>query len=339
MFVVSMNDICAIAVTYGERWHLLERSIEAALDAGVDRMIVVDNGCPGAIEPRVSARFPDHDIIVERLADNRGSAPGFGAGLRRALKMEAGLLLLLDDDTLISSDSLVVLKSHWAGLASRLGRDVCAVAGWRRGHHEPTMLKARASPRRGSFLGFHVVDLPGKLLRRFRLPSAGQLPQVVVLETAPYSGLLLHHSVVERFGTPLEEFVLYGDDIEFTYRLTAAGGEIQLVTSAKLEEIEASWRDEIAATSALAQWLKAEDDLRTYYAFRNQAYFEQNFKPWHWLYPVNRLLYLFLLRVLARWWGAQSRYRLLCRALADARAGRLGRVRGIERASVADLSV
>ncbi len=72
----------------------------------------------------------------------------------------------------------------------------------------------RINPRANSFHGFHVLDIPYKFWRRapWGKPKVREgLPAAVLLQQAPYSGLLLHRDLVATIGLPNPDFALYWD--------------------------------------------------------------------------------------------------------------------------------
>ena len=126
-------------------------------------------------------------------------------------------------------------------------------------------------------------------------------------------------------GLPVPELVLYADDIEYTWRLTARGGCIALVTAARLEDLEGSWNVKRNWKNHFECMLLSGSDFRAYYSSRNQAWFDRN----HWstsglMYRLNRFVFLQLLRLYGKRRNAGARLRLLERAIADGEANRLG---------------
>jgi GT2 family glycosyltransferase len=124
---------------------------------------------------------------------------------------------------------------------------------------------------------------------------------------------------------PMPELVLYADDTEFSYRITKSGGQIWLLTEARLLELEASWNQKRRAQSSFEKWLTEGSELRVFYASRNQAYFDSNF----WvrsttLYRLNRFVYLMLLKLFSARCKCRERYALLRRAIGLGERGNLG---------------
>lgn len=112
----NMDKIFAVTVTYGNRFHLLRQVIEAALNEGVDKVIVVDNNSETESRQKLKEY---HDLNKDRvdvlyLSENLGSAGGFKRGLKRAHDdPECEFIWLLDDDNMPCPGSLKVLKKFW----------------------------------------------------------------------------------------------------------------------------------------------------------------------------------------------------------------------------------
>jgi hypothetical protein len=170
--------------------------------------------------------------------------------------------------------------------------------------------------------------LPYKIWRR--LPwgapqsSHTKLP-LVQLPFATYGGLLAHRNLYRRIGLPLDALMLYADDSEYTWRITAGGGRIFLVPDALLDDLENSWNIKARTNNIYESFLLGGSDLRAYYGARNQAWFDKNI----WansslLYSLNRWVFFRLLRLIAKRRGAEERLGLIEQAIRDGESGVLG---------------
>ena len=73
------SKVCAVTVTYGNRFHLLNQVIDAALSEGVYKIIVVDNNSELVSRNKLMEyeKLLNGKIKVLYLDDNYGSAGGF----------------------------------------------------------------------------------------------------------------------------------------------------------------------------------------------------------------------------------------------------------------------
>lgn len=321
--------ITLVTVTYADRLHFCAELLRRALeDEGVAHAVVVSNNSASdltALESRWGSR-----VTVVRLAANTGSANGYAVGIATALALPGDYLWLMDDDNAPFPGALDVLCRQLDTQTRELGRHRAAVLGFRPDHQSDIALGVparRATPPRSSYFGFHVARIPYKIWRRTRWgrPQPGALPEVIALPFAPYGGLLAHRDVYFEIGLPERRLVLYADDFEYTWRLTARGGRIALVTTARLEDLEGSWNVKTNWPNHFECLLLSGSDFRAYYASRNQAWFDKH----HWstsslVWRLNRLVFLALLRFYGKRRDAGARLRLLERAIADGEASRLG---------------
>lgn len=321
-----------VTVTYGKRRDLLLQVLESARGQGIQKAVVVDNASEWNVAGELGEIYGDW-VDVTTSAKNRGSAGGFSSGMKRALELGADYLLLLDDDNALRAHALDRLHSALARSSGQARADASLVQAFRPGHQSNLVQGIpvhRAYPRAGSFRGFHYLDLPYKALRKItrmvtRRRHVKPLAEEIAVPSAPYSGLLFKRAVVDRFGLPREDFLLYTDDTEFTSRITEAGGSIVLVAGAVVEDLESSWNLAVGPSrSSFDVLLDQGSDFRAYYSTRNGVYFQKNRAASSRALPLNILIYMLLLKFKARSSRRKSRYKLVRKAVKDGFDGRLG---------------
>jgi GT2 family glycosyltransferase len=330
---VEARGVFAVTVTYGSRAALLSEMLASTLAQGVLDIVVVDNGALWDIS-KVVIEHPAARLRIVRMGRNTGSAAGFAAGIKEAMSAGASLLWLLDDDNRPLNGALSALLAAYDREIAQDASRCLALLAFRPEHQAEVASGAReheVNPRNSSFLGFHVLDLPGKIWfrRPWRKPREPRQPDVAVrLDVAPYSGLLLHRSVVDAIGFPREDFVLYADDSEWTYRITRRGGQIILITAAQIEDMESSWNAKHRYKSAMRGLLTGGSDFRAYYGVRNAVNFQSSICRSRAIFRINATLYLLMLSIVARLSGCSDRYRLIKQASSDGLTGRLGQNEG-----------
>lgn len=326
---ISLCPITLVTVTYADRVHYLEELLRRSFDVeGVANAVIVSNASRSnlsALEQTWGTR-----IRIIPLKENTGSANGYAVGIQAALDAGASYLWLMDDDNAPKQGALVNLQQRLAMLSARLGCERSAVLGFRPDHQADVaagVSAPNAFPLRSSFIGFHYRQIPFKICRRLRKGSSTpSIPQeVVTLPYAPYGGLLAARRLFEHIGLPKRDLVLYADDTEYTYRITAIGGAIELVTSAELEDLEGSWNLKSRYTNSFRGWLQGGSDLRAFYALRNQAWFDRHVWATSSIeYTLNKAIYIGLLKYFAARTGTGERLRLLRRAIHQGRSAALG---------------
>lgn len=320
-----------VTLTYGDRLPYLQTLVSRSLASSqIERVIIVSNASVAPLESLTQA-WPDQ-VEVIYLQHNTGSAKGYSVGIQAALDAGADYIWLMDDDNAPSVNAIATLH-HCLYERERIdGRDKAAVLGFRPTHQADIAAGVPnrfAIQRRSSFFGFHIAQLPYKIWRRlpWGRPRAKQQAQkpMVQLPFATYGGLLAHRSVYERIGLPLDALLLYADDSEYTWRITAGGGRIFLVPEALLDDLEESWNIKAKTSNVYESFLLGGSDLRAYYGARNQAWFDKNiWASSSWLYSLNRWVFFRLLRLVAKRKGAEQRLGLIEKAIQDGESGVLG---------------
>ncbi|GAA1807131.1 glycosyltransferase [Actinomadura chokoriensis] len=196
------GPVAAVVVTHDRRDLLGEAlSALAAQRRPPDRTIVVDNASSDGTAAMVTERFPDADLLV--LPRNIGGAGGFSAGLARALGGGAGLVWLLDDDTVPRPDALGELLAARARATADDGPPalVASRVVWTDGRDHP-MNTPRRKPR-ATAAESRVAD------------AAGCVP----IRSASFVSVLVDAAAVRERGLPVADYFLWNDDFEFTTRL------------------------------------------------------------------------------------------------------------------------
>jgi len=326
--------IAVVVVTYSERWHLLRQVLDA-LEAEplVSRVVVVDNGATPPIEDLILGERSHSRLAIEviGMGRNSGSAGGYAAGIARAGGYsDCTHLFLLDDDNRPDPgciESLVRIEA-----LVRRDRPV-VLSALRRGRVEYERLlrgEILRQIRPNSFLGFHIADLVTRSWRR--IARAGRAPErhashLMEISVAPYGGLFMARSVACSVEPPRADFILYGDDHDYTARLVESGARLLLTDLATLQDLDASWNE---AGSRANPWIRpGAPAWRAYYAVRNRVLVERRFVDSSLGYRINRAAYLLLLFVLAlkahrSFGGARRALAPLRDGVADAEAQRLG---------------
>lgn len=325
-------QVTAIIVTYGNRQHFVQPVMLRLQALGIKTVILVDNGSPWPIEAWIASLATlDFHLHYLPLAQNRGSAVGIAMGLLKAQELQAEFIWLLDDDNLPEHLALENLLKHYAQLQKIHARPRLAVLSFRP-HRASEILGVgiqKVKNRWSSFMDFHFMDLPQKILRRlFRTTSAAAvpIPSRLSVAAAPYGGLFMHREVIETIGLPRADLVLYADDIEFTRRITQRGGHIYLITDSILVDEEPPWyMDASMPTNGFAKLLLGKSPLRAYYWTRNLVYLDAYSRTHDsFFYALNQKLYLFFLWILARVYHQPHRYHIIRQAIQDGLHQNLG---------------
>ncbi len=328
--------VCVVTVTYGERWSLLRRVLAAVMaQKDVVGIVVVDNGVPYDLEQRLKeCDYPA--ITTVKMGENTGPARGYCAGMRAAQKLaECELLWLLDDDNIPDRGALEELLHQYENLTVQVPREKLALLSMRADRRQYAAVASgdeveKWFPRINSILGFHLAQVPGKIVRRLspvRSHASGQHRDVVKIPFGIYGGLLFHRSLLETVGFPREDLYLYGDDSDFTARITRSGGSVCLVPRSRVEDAEVSW---IAAGTArnasFAKRLSNAGRLQIYYGVRNGMWFSREYYCRNPLiFGLNTWFYVGWVGFGLLFRGQIGRFCLVMRAVRDGLTGKLGK--------------
>jgi GT2 family glycosyltransferase len=335
----------AVIVTYGDRSMFLQQVVSRVFANGVGKISIVDNGASAASKQAIQRleRESNGRISVVALPENRGSAGGFKAGLEYARTCpDCEYMWLLDDDNKPAEGALAELFNQHAKLSQTVELDRLALVSLREVHDYYKKLARGVPPkkvfaRKSSFMGFHFLDQPRKFSEFFHLNGVADKPACrkspIAIPFAPYGGLFFHKSVVAKLGYPDEQFFLYCDDTEYTYRLTKGGGKLFLVPSSVVYDLQRPWHLRKDGATFFSHLLVADSDSRIYYVARNQSYLERHF----WMnslmtYTFNKWSFFVLLSFFALKHRKWKRVALIARAVAQGEAGELGRSRELDSA-------
>lgn len=300
-----MKKTGVVTLTYGNRMHLLGPVLdELECLQDIFKVVVVCNGItPEAMEQLESRASDSHKIVLLDMGFNSGSAKGFKEGMIEVEKHSVDYIWLLDDDNLPDPEALNILKEEYAKLAPSYGGKPFCLLSYRPDRSRYRLAVLQGDPQAvigpdNSFLGFHWKQ---KLRKAMGYKPDEQTSecrtntgQVLV---APYGGMFFRKELLGEIGYPREEFFLYGDDHDFSYRITQAGGAIILVLDSVVRDLEVSFHlDKSASRKRISsRFFKTDNRNAIYYSARNSIVFEQNFVNRPFEYGVNKYIYLWAL--------------------------------------------
>ena len=313
--------VCAVIVTYGDRFKYLSKVIDSVLKNKINKTIVVDNAYArnSSLKLQELAKSLAGKLKVIRLKRNIGSAGGFKKGIEEALKCkECDFWLLLDDDNVLSDGYINAVLNAYKKYNVNFKKENLLLFS-NRVNLELTPSEAN----NGSFLGFTIKDLGKKLLRIIK-GKYKPIPDGMDLPFAGWGGLFFHKSVVEKYGLPDDRLVLYYDDFEFTYRITSKGGKVFFVKDAKVIDLETSHGGESTKWKLLGYFYL--NQVKVYYMLRNAAYFEIYCKKDNTIRrKTNKLFYMALLKIISLFVKrGKERYSLIKKAICYGEKGELG---------------
>lgn len=200
-----MAKIFAFILTYNRK-DLLERCLAAvfAQTRPCDRVIVVDNGSSDGTDAMLREKWGGRvDTYV--LSKNVGAAGGFNAGMRIGYQEGADFLWVMDDDVIPAPDALEKLIEA-DDLLERRGvpRSFVISSAWTEDDRVTNVPKIDT---RHNSLGYENWPL---LLEE----------KLVPLIRSTFISILLPRATLAEYGVPVSDMFIWGEDSEFTYRIT-----------------------------------------------------------------------------------------------------------------------
>jgi GT2 family glycosyltransferase len=212
-------DLSVIIVSYNVRYFLEQclHSVRRASENIDYEVFVIDNNSSDGSCQMVETGFPEVRLIKNHV--NRG----YSAANNQALKMASGrYLLLLNPDTIVNENTfhncIKFMDSHPdAGAAG-----VRMING--EGKFLPESKRALPTPGTAFFKmsGLAYLFPKSGFFNRYYL---GQIDESVISKTEVVAGafMFLRAEAVRKTGYLDEDFFMFGEDIDYSYRLLKAG--------------------------------------------------------------------------------------------------------------------
>lgn len=281
-----MNESVAAVVVTNNRKQLLSQCLGGILaqTLPVQGIVLVDNassdGTPGMLkdlgllkEVRSGMTAAAIDCTPEiagcnnsslnfhyfRSAVNVGSSGGFHEGVKRAYEKGYDWYWLMDDDVVPREDCLEELLS-----ALKILRD-------------------RDKPRKVGFLSSNVLGINGNIMNTPAIEDKRRMSGyqdwnrfldhgMVALNSATFVSLFVSRCAVEKVGYPLKEMFIWGDDDEFTLRISSTGLGCYLVGRSEVTHKR-------GLQAPLSIFHDSPDRIANYfYSYRNQMH---NMRKYH----------------------------------------------------------
>jgi len=228
--LTDFSDIClvitifflklsVVIVSYNVRY-FLEQCLHSVITAGQGiemEIFVVDNASVDGSVKMLREKFPD----VKCIANTENV--GFSKANNQAIRQSSGeYILLLNPDTVVESDTFRKVIAFMDEHADAGGLGVKMVDGT--GRFLPESKRGLPTP----MVAFYKIFGLARLFphsRTFNRYHLGYLPcdktnQVDVLAGA---FMMLRKNTLEKTGLLDEQFFMYGEDIDLSYRITQAG--------------------------------------------------------------------------------------------------------------------
>jgi len=322
--------VVAVIVTYGNRFNLVKEVISAALEEGVDRIILVDNASVADSYNQIQLLALNVDsVTLIRMQENEGSAGGYYAGLHYVQEnLQPDFVWMLDDDNVPQKDSLKnLLLARNLLISDEVNADVVLYSyrGDSRSDDKLAITNGLIKDYRpNNFSGLNFIS---SLKSVFLNKKENQQINYPVIKTniGPYGGMFISVVALSKIGLPNKKLYLYADDHDFSLRLDKYDIKKYLVYYSKLKDIDFSFVDNDGILSNKIA------DLKVFYMIRNHTYLSKKFIKNRMFYELNKLAFVGLLFlnsipiIIKDTQFIIKRMKIIMRAIYDGEKSRLGK--------------
>ncbi|MDN3555272.1 glycosyltransferase family 2 protein [Halomonas maura] len=270
-----MTRVIAVVLTYNRK-ELLHQCLEAiqAQTRPCDDIIVINNASTdGTLEMLNNASLSD--IKIYTLRENKGAAGGFNLGFRVAYDNGADHVWMMDDDVVPEPTALEALLDADA------------------------LLEEKRTPR--SYLISMAYSEAGKLTNLPFLSERHKTrwPQylehgLVAVGSSTFVSILVPRRILEAYGLPIAQMFIWGEDAEFTLRITREAPGY-LVGDSKVAHLR-------AGTGGISILPETNPSRITYYSHfvRNNIFLARKYKTRRRLASVLWFNLMLVLKLLHR---------------------------------------
>lgn len=203
------RGVFAVVYTYNRK-ELVAQCLQSifAQTVAPEHIVLVDNGCTDGTRDFLAAAglLSDPRVDYVRIERNIGAAGGLRAGISRAFARGCDWAWVMDDDVVCQPDTLEYLKEAFEesfGDPTKIGFLVSRLIGPQGWANNVPQIDDRRDVVSNS------ADWSQFLHRG-----------LVKLRIATMTSMLLPRSTIAEFGTPRSDFFLWGEDTDYTLRIT-----------------------------------------------------------------------------------------------------------------------
>ena len=210
-------NLVAVVVTYNRKI-LLKECIDSILNqtTPITELIIIDNNSTdGTYEMLEKEKYLDNSIICyKKLEKNIGGAGGFHEGIKEAIRHHADWVWIMDDDTIPNKDCL-----------------------------EKILIAREKIKDKNKNISFFASSIYGENGEYMNVPTVDTSVEkngyqnwyeflnykMVKINIATFVSLLINSEAIKKVGLPCKQYFIWGDDTEYTMRLTKYYGPAYMV--------------------------------------------------------------------------------------------------------------
>jgi len=191
----------AVIVTFN-KLNFLKKCLDGVLKSSdlLHKIVVVNNASTDGTERYLAdINRKNHQLVVINEMENLGGAAGFNRGIKEAMQLKADAVWVMDDDTIPTRETLVAL------IAAR--QNVQA---------EFNSWGVLASNVRWTDGSAALMNVPqsGKPWNQSKNSN------LITIDSSSFVSMYINAIAVKRLGLPISDFFIWGDDVEFSHRIS-----------------------------------------------------------------------------------------------------------------------
>lgn len=200
-----MGKVCAVIVTYN-RLEMLKECIDALLNQtySLDGILIINNNSTDGTKEYLDGLVKENKKVQAlHLNENIGGAGGFHIGVKEAYEQGYDWIWIMDDDAEPDINCLHNLMNFISS-----NKNVGFVA--------PVIINKYS----GDCQNYHHKKVNKTLTRDIPIPLESiKSKEVIEVDANAFVGPLISRQVIKAVGFPREDFFIWLDDTEYTYRI------------------------------------------------------------------------------------------------------------------------
>jgi GT2 family glycosyltransferase len=286
--------LSVVIVNYNVK-HFLEQcllSVLKAMEGLQGEILVVDNNSVDGSVEMVTRKFPTVKLIVNNFN------AGFSKANNQAIKQSSGeYVLLLNPDTVVEEDTFKKVIRFMDEHPDAGGLGVYMMDG--KGRFLPESKRGLPSPGVAfwKLSGLSALFPKSKIFGKYHLTylDKNQIHSVDVLSGA---FMLLRRSALDKTGLLDEDFFMYGEDIDLSYRITKAGYKNYYFPETRIIHYKGESTKKSSVNYVLVFYKAMVIFARKHFSSGHAALFSLLINLAVWIRAGAALLYRFLNRIL-----------------------------------------
>jgi GT2 family glycosyltransferase len=236
------NNVAAVVVTFN-RINLLQKCIDSLRNQSIrpNEIIIINNSSTDGTDEWLNAQS-DLNVITQ---PNTGSAGGQYTGIKLAYEKGYDWIWSLDADVIPEKNALQMFLTSDAISDNVIG-------------FLSSVIYAPDN-------SLSYINLPYLEARNSILKSITQLMNEHLILSSSFGSVLFARNAIKSVGFPIPDFFLWGDDVEYTFRMREKGFKGYLISKSRATHFEKD--------NFLNPFLEMNySDAKAFYAVRNTIY-------------------------------------------------------------------